>query len=423
MKTFRAYMGNVARFSPQARLYLLVSTLQGIGGGIFQLFFNFYILSLGYREDFVGMLISIPALTALLFAFIAGYISDVIGRKQTFILGGALSVISQLLMLLYPTQGMLIFSRVLAGIGSSFFSIASAPFLMEHSTEAERTYLFSFNSGISTVSSFMGNFVGGALPLFFALRFGVSETSSVAYAWSMGVTTLLMGVSLIPLFWLKPAPLASGQRPAAAAPLRALWEHRGVMTRLLLPTLIISLGAGLLIPFMNIFFRNHFALSDAAIGQLFGFGSLGMGIAFLVAPVLAEKWGKARTVVITQGLSIPFLIIMGFVPYLPLVILAYFVRMALMNLSSPVYQTMVMEEANEESRGMAASLYSMIWSSGRALSPSISGPIQVAYGFNPIFTATIVSYAVSVALVWAWFVRGRDVAPVVGLQARPNLAE
>lgn len=127
-------------------------------------------------------------------------------------------------------------------------------------------------------------------------------------------------------------------------------------------------------------------------------------MAILLAPILAERWGKAMTVVATQGLSIPFLILMGFVPNLPLAILSFFMRMALMNLSGPVYQTMVMEEADESSRTTAASLYNMIWSMGRAISPSLSGPIQQAYGFDPVFGLTIFSYAISIYMVYRWFV-------------------
>jgi MFS family permease len=177
------------------------------------------------------------------------------------------------------------------------------------------------------------------------------------------------------------------------------------MTRLLLPSLVISLGAGMLIPFLNIFFRYRYGLPDDLIGSLFGFGSLGMGVALLFAPVLAEKWGKAKTVVITQGLSIPFLVVLGFVTSLPLAVISFLMRMALMNLAGPVYQTMVMEESDDASRNMTASLYSMIWNFGRAVTPSISGPLQEAYGFNPVFITTILSYALSVYLVYRWFVR------------------
>jgi MFS family permease len=233
----------------------------------------------------------------------------------------------------------------------------------------------------------------------------------------MAVTSVLMAVSLLPL--LKLPETGRKNEKNTAAPFKAVWAQRGQMFRLLFPSLLVSLGAGLLIPFMNLFFRNRFGLDDNYIGQLIGFGSLGMGIAFLAAPVLADRWGKARAVVITQGLSIPFMILLGFVPNLTVAFIAYFIRMALMNLSSPIYQTMVMEEVEDDARGMAASLYSMIWNFGRALSPIISGPIQMHYGFDPIFVATILTYGVSVWMLWVWFVRGRARHPA----SLPALAE
>lgn len=405
MHTLRNYGANIRRFSPEARRFLWVSALQGIGQGVFQLFFNFYILSLGHQEGFLGILISLPSLTALFFALYAGYLSDRIGRRAAFLLGGLISSAAQLTMLLIPTPTMLIISGILRGLGMSLFGAASAPFLMEHSTPTERTHLFSFNSGISTMASFLGNFGGGALPAFFALWLKVAPTSSPAYGWSLGVTTLLSLLALLPMLGLKPDAAATRQNQSA--PFRALWEHRSSMARLLLPSLVISMGAGLLIPFLNVFFRYRYALADNTIGILFGFGALGMGLAILVGPILAERWGKAMTVAVTQGLSIPFMIVLGFVPNLPLAVVSFLARMALMNLAGPVYQTMVMEEADESARTMAASLYNMIWNLGRAVSPGISGPIQQAYGFNPVFGMTIASYALSVYMVYRWFVHRR----------------
>ncbi|MBN1922865.1 MAG: MFS transporter [Anaerolineae bacterium] len=402
MHVLHDYLENIRRFSPDARRFLWVSALQGTGHGVFQLFFNFYILSLGHQEGFLGLLISLPSMTALFFVLYAGYITDKIGRRSAFFLGGILSGIAQIIMLLLPTPAVLILSGILRGIGMSLFGAATAPFLMENSSPSERTHLFSFNSGISTMSSFIGNFAGGALPAAFAWLLHVDAQSSRAYGWSLAMTTLLSLLALLPILKLRPDK-PNAQRKIVS-PFAALQEHRGAMVKLLLPSLIISMGAGLLIPFLNLFFRSRYQLGDGTIGMLFGFGSLGMGLAILIAPILAERWGKAMTVVVTQGLSIPFMIVMGFVYNLPLAIISFFMRMALMNLSGPVYQTMVMEESDESTRTTAASLYNMIWNMGRAISPSISGPIQQVYGFDPVFGLTIGSYAISVYMVYRWFV-------------------
>jgi MFS family permease len=117
--------------------------------------------------------------------------------------------------------------------------------------------------------------------------------------------------------------------------------------------------------------------------------------------------GKIQLVVITQGLSIPFLIMLGFAPWFWMSVVAYYVRVALMNMSSPVYQTFVMEHVEPSARATVASLNSMSWNFGWAFSPMISGWLQVRYGFGPPFIGTIILYVVSVVMYWAFFWRGK----------------
>ena len=62
---------------------------------------------------------------------------------------------------------------------------------------------------------------------------------------------------------------------------------------------------------------------------------------------------------------------LGFAPDFNISAMAYYVRMALMNMSNPIYQTFVMEKVDASDRTTVASLYSMVWNSGRAFSPSI----------------------------------------------------
>ncbi|MEK6256369.1 MAG: hypothetical protein N2C13_03505, partial [Chloroflexota bacterium] len=52
-----------------------------------------------------------------------------------------------------------------------------------------------------------------------------------------------------------------------------------------------------------------------------------------------------------------------------------------------------------------ASLYNMIWSFGRSISPTISGSLQVTYGFGPPFMIAIALYASAVSLYWLFFLR------------------
>ncbi len=150
-------------FSPNARLYLINIVITGAALGIFRLLFNFYILSLGYDEALLGKLVTINNLTGLLVALPSGYLADQIGRKFTLIIAEVLNGIAILAMVLLPEVNILIAANILFGIGQSMAAVTLGPFLMENSGELERTYLFSFSSGLQMASASAGSWIGGYL--------------------------------------------------------------------------------------------------------------------------------------------------------------------------------------------------------------------------------------------------------------------
>jgi MFS family permease len=212
-------------------------------------------------------------------------------------------------------------------------------------------------------------------------------------------------VGVVPLLLIKSPRLSKSER-ANFAPFSYIVENRAKLSRLVLPMLITSIGAGLIMPFMNVFFRIQHNQPDDVIGVLFALSSLAMGVGMLVAPPLADKVGKIQLVVITQALSIPFLILLGFAPWFGVAVFSYYIRAGLMNMSGPVYQTFVMEQADPNARATVASLTSMSSSFGWAISPTVSGYIQVGSGFGPVFMLTIILYCISIYLYWAFFWHG-----------------
>src|SRR5574341_1788520 len=92
---------------------------------------------------------------------------------------------------------------------------------------------------------------------------------------------------------------------------------------------------------------------------------------------------------------------------------AFLGRNALMNLGGPVYQTFILERVPPEAQALAASLNSLAFTFGWAVSPYISGWLQVTYGdlgFVPIFFTTAVLYTLGIAVLWAFF--GRRPVPI-----------
>ncbi len=398
----REYGARIRLFRPNARLYLANLVITGVAMGVFRLIFNFFVLARGFDETLLGSLVTVNSLTSLIVALPIGYLADTLGRKRSLLLAGALTSASIALMVVVPTVPMLYAANILFGVSQSLAAVTNSPFLMENSGESERTYLFSFSSGLQMASQSVGNWVGGMLPGWIAVSRGIDATSVEAY----GVALLMMAgvgaLGLIPLALMRMPVLAKSQR-TVFAPISYAQSHPRLLGMLISPMLVTAIGAGMIMPFMNVFFRQQYGQPDPAIGALFAWGSLAMGVGLFIAPPLADRIGKIQLVVITQALSIPFLILLGFSPWFWLSVVAYLVRVALMNMSSPIYQTFVMERVDPGARATVASLVSMSWNFGWAFSPIVSGWLQVRYGFAPPFILTIVLYTVSVAMYWAFF--------------------
>ncbi|MCX8025663.1 MAG: MFS transporter, partial [Thermanaerothrix sp.] len=352
----------------------------------------------------LGTLIALSSLSALLSALPMGYLVDRLGHKPALLLGSGLSGLAVVVMVLFPSVGVFVSMNLLLGLAQSLSGVTMGPFLMENSGEKERTYLFSFTSGLQTASGFIGNWVGGYLPTWLGAWRGVAPTSATAYALALGAIVAAAALGLLPLLFLRPLHLARAER-SLFAPLAYLGRQFPTLGKLILPTFLTSIGAGLIMPFMNVFYRQVHHQPDPVIGTLFAWGSLAMGLGLLIAPPLADRWGKVPLVVVTQLLSIPFLALMGFAPWFSLSAAAYYIRLTLMNMGLPVYQAFVMEKVEPSARGTVASLVSMANNFGWAFSPTVSGWIQVHYGFGPAFLGTLVLYSLAVFCYWFYFWR------------------
>jgi MFS family permease len=127
------------------------------------------------------------------------------------------------------------------------------------------------------------------------------------------------------------------------------------------------------------------------------------GLATLAAPLLAQRWGKVRSVALAEAASLPFLLIIGFAPSLPLVVLAFWFRGALMNLGGPIYSAFTMEHVTKAERATVNAFSSVTWNIGWAVCPYLSGVIQQQWGFGPLFVMTSALYGLAAALTYVFF--------------------
>jgi MFS family permease len=405
MPPSRDYLSQLRRFGTNARLYLLYSFASGFSMGILRLLFNFYVLSLGHDSALLGLLVALPPIVVTLVAIPAGMLGDRIGYRSTLIAGAALMVGSLVGISCSTAAAGLVLFSVLRGLGRTLSQVSSAPFMAENSGSSERTHLFSVQFATRMLASFFGFLLAGILPSLFSRLLPIGPEDPSAYRAALWVGAGLLTLAILPLLRMKSVP-----RPADSEPrlkLREMFRPPGQLVRLFLPQVIIGFGAGALVPFLNVFLRTRFDLSDGFIGILFALQSVVMALATLVGPILAARLRRVRAVVVVQLLSIPFLVLLGYAPFVSFSALGFLARASLMNMANPLYTAFAMDSVSPARRPTASALMQMSWQGTRGVSALVSGQLQDAVGFSAIFPITIGCYLLATSLIYTFFVRRR----------------
>jgi predicted MFS family arabinose efflux permease len=157
----------------------------------------------------------------------------------------------------------------------------------------------------------------------------------------------------------------------------------------------VGLGAGLVIPFLNLFFRDRFAQPPDKITFFYFLSHVAMLVGIIGAPVLAKKIGLVRTVVVTQLASIPFMLILSFSNSLPLVLAAFILRAGLMNIGVPIITNLGMELSHKTEQGLVNALLMTAWTSSWMVSAALGGLLIEHYGYTFTINITISIYVFS----------------------------
>ena len=400
----RDYLARVRAFSRNARLYLVSTSLSGFLFGIQYLFFNLYVLSLGYDQAFVGLLASVPALVTGATALPIGLFLRRIGYRRGLLIGMAFQTAALGGWAFLPGPVPLVTASVLSGLGGALTQISVLPFLVVSSSEKERTHLFGVQFALSTLFGVAGSLAGGALPRLLSSALRIPAEGAAAYRAMLLAAMGLAALALLPLSLIR----GGGTAPATGKAGK-LGSQAGIVGRLVLIQLCVGLGAGVLMPFVNVFYKIRFHVSDPLLGALFAAASLCIGLGSVAVPFLAERLGKVRTMVLMQALSIPFLVLMGFAPLLALSATGYLVRTALMNLGAPIFNAFAMGAVPECARAVASGLLVLGWNAGWGLSAWMSGRVQMAFGFSPLFLMTASLYSISILMMYFFFRRTQDI--------------
>jgi len=392
--------------SRNARLYLVATILQGLSFGIWGVIFNLYLnlSEVGFQPDFISNIFTASAMATGFVALPAGLVCARIGSKRALLVGLTANIVS-LIQIVVLQPSILLFASLVAGLIGTLGWVASAPFLTENSSQEERTYLFSVDWALMTIMGVIGSYVGGVMPDSFNALLDLStgtDGSAVGYRISLAISVALALTAMVPILLMRKNKMLQKQKMVDLISFRNIKSHRTIL-KFMIPTAIVGFGAGFIVPLFNLFFDLRFSATTEQIGLIFALGNVTLGIGIFAAPVLSDKLGKVRSIVICQFLSMPFIMLMTLSPSLALASTAYIARGALMNMAGPISSTLLMELVVAEERATTHGLMVMADNIPRAVTASISGGMMTGNDFYTPFLFTTVTYFIASSLYFAFF--------------------
>jgi predicted MFS family arabinose efflux permease len=393
------YVMTVKAFSRNARLYLIGSFLMAVNYHVFQLLLNLYLKEMGFHESQIGQVLSSRAIGQALCAIPAALILCRV-RLKPLLFASCLAVAGFSFLLTAQEALLLLCSfSLLVGMAYTFYQVAAAPFYMRNSTPRERTHLFSFSFGMMLLAGMAGSLGSGRLVTFLGDATG-DVLAGYRYTLYLGITVGLL--ALIP-FLLIDASRSSRSEDRITISRIQLRKRGRFYFRITFANFLVGLGAGLIIPFLNLYFKDRFDLKPDAIGAFYFLVHLSMFAGILAGPVLARKFGLVRAVVVTQLASIPFMLILAYTFYLPLAVVAFIIRGGLMNLGAPIVTNFGMELSHKGEQGLVNALLMVSWSSAWMASAAAGGVLIERFGYTVTMNITVVLYVISSLTFYGFF--------------------
>jgi MFS family permease len=401
----RSFISFLFHLPRNVYILLLFTTGKGFQLSISTLTLNYYVHSLGYQPEFIGVFSAMPAIGALISAVPVGFLADRIGRKPVLLLTAVLTPLFLAACALVTSAYLLLFCAFMQGVVSTAYWVTNLPLLTESTTERQRVGVFALNSFLLLGVGSLGSLLGGAIPEFMASILHVSAASTIALRWGVFAAALFTFVFGLPLWFLREPKrttadkatdkatqvvLEEGVRNSGPLAEAVLHEKRerlpvALFVKLLIPDLLFTMGEGAVVALMQLFFILRFNLLPGPLGIIFTISGLAGGIFSLTAPLFVRRWSKLRVVTTVQYLTAPLMVLIGFAPTLPIAIAGEYTRSFMRTLIEPIYAAFAMEQVSDRHRATLSGFYSVTWSIGFSIGPSIGGWLQSNVGLSASF--------------------------------------
>lgn len=406
------YLASIAGFQRDIKLFLVYSLFSNIGIGAFALLFNLYLVELGYREDLIGLFNGLSTVALAVGALMLGQLLNRFGSWWCITYGTTAYIAGSVLLAFMTERLAILVVGILQGIGTAFIFVPLMPFVIEHARPEARSSVAALSLSLTSVSATIGSLVGGWAPRLLGPLFGLAVPGVGSFRLGLLLSLFLTALALVPMVLMRQARYRQTQYTAqhllVTSEERREREARRHALAFVVTGGLLSLGAGAVIPFYNVFLAS-IGLRASTIGVIYALASLLGALLGLFAPILARRLGSLDAILVIRLVPVPFYLLLLLKPTVPVAVAAHIIRAISISMAWPIDSTMVADILPPNARANAFSLRSAAWNLGFALASFLAGPVIVASGYGPVFLAFVFFSVLSMA-VFALNFRGHPAA-------------
>ena len=287
----------------------------------------------------------------------------------------------------------------LLGISVLGLEVSVMPFILRNVDEEQHSNAISLSYSTMSLSGFISG----------VIIFSLAHINKVFF----DAKTILIIISLLSFTGIYFVYNSKQQEFYVPILKRSRWDFRdikwGLIIKAMIPTLILATGAGLVIPFMGLFFFKVHKIDFDWFNFISFCTTLLVFIMALFSPKIREKFGYKGTVVGSQLLAVVCLVGLSFSEFYSsysfaatAAVIWFICRQPLMNIAMPITSEVTMKYVGFRHREIVSALTAAIWSGSWFFSSNIFRILRAhEVRYAHIFFITAGLYLCSIA--WYYY--------------------
>ena len=402
-KIFRSYQD-----LPQAiHLLIMVELFLNLIHVAFILILNIFLRKQGFTDPEIASFNSLRFIGGLAFALPLGIYIRGKRLKPFFILAALIVPLTSGLIIesvQHKVVPLIQLAFISWGFGMMLMRVCPLPFIIRSTTAVNSTEALSLSAATWSLATIFSGIIISGLDWIGYLTLG-TWTLAFNEQSTLWIITVLSAASIFFALRITESEQKEAKRNDDLFSIHKSYDWP-LIFKAISPLILISIGAGLTIPFVNLFFNSVFSLTSSDFSLLGSITAFLVFIFSLLVPSLRKKYGYWMTIVVVQALSICCLVIMAtmelyadFSFAIIIAVIAFILRQPLMHMAHPAANELLMNYVGKKNQELISALSSSLWSASWFVSAKVFEWLRLLeFRYYEIFLVTAALYVIGVIL-------------------------